>query len=122
MPTRAPRRCTTPGCARTPLPGTAKCHPCTRPRARPSAAAQGYNAEHRNRFRAGVLARDPVCVLCRSAPSEHADHWPLSKRELIERGLDDNDPRRGRGLCPPCHSRETAKHQPGGWNQAGPSY
>ncbi|MGW1127470.1 hypothetical protein [Streptomyces sp. NPDC002526] len=70
-----------------------------------------------------MLARDPVCVLCRKEPAVHADHWPLSKRELVVRGLDDHDPRRGRGLCPSCHSAETAKHQPGGWNQRrGPEY
>ena len=121
MPTRAPRRCTTPGCSGTPRPPGAKCAHCAKPRARPSASSKGYNAEHRDRFRAGVLERDPVCVVCRQAPSEHADHWPLSKRELQARGLDEHDPRRGRGLCPPCHSKETAKHQPGGW-AAGPRY
>ncbi|WP_433406947.1 hypothetical protein [Streptomyces sp. CA-146814] len=51
----------------------------------------------------------------------HADHWPLSKRELVARGLDEHDPRRGRGLCHSCHSSETARHQPGGWNR-GPEY
>jgi len=43
----------------------------------------------------------------------HADHWPLSKRELVERGLDHNDPTRGRGLCGLCHASATAQHQPG---------
>jgi 5-methylcytosine-specific restriction protein A len=46
----------------------------------------------------------------------HADHWPLSRRELTEQGLDPDDPRHGRGLCARCHSSETARHQPGGWN------
>ncbi|MEW2631799.1 holin [Streptomyces sp. NPDC048389] len=121
MPTRAPRRCTTPGCAGTPLPPASKCPRHDKRRPRRSAAAQGYGREHEQRFRAGVLERDPVCRVCGQAPSTQADHWPLSKRELKARGLDDHDPLRGRGLCAPCHSSETAKHQPGGW-AAGPRY
>lgn len=121
MPSRAPRRCTTSGCPRDPVPGRAKCAECGAPRRRPSSAAQGYGQEHERRFRARVLARDPVCVLCDAAPSVHADHWPRSKRELREAGLDEHNPIYGRGLCPPCHSAETARNQPGGWN-AGPAY
>jgi 5-methylcytosine-specific restriction protein A len=46
----------------------------------------------------------------------HADHWPLSRRQLAAQGMNPNDPKHGRGLCTPCHSRETARDQPGGWN------
>ncbi|MCZ7414301.1 holin [Streptomyces sp. WMMC897] len=118
MPSRAPRPCTTPGCPGTPVPPSAKCLPCQgrARRPRPSAHAQGYTAEHRRRFRAAVLDRDPVCVLCGQAPSVHADHWPMTKRELRAQGLDEHDPERGRGLCASCHSSETAKYSPGGWN------
>lgn len=84
---------------------------------RPSAARRGYGALHRARFRAPVLARDPICVLCHNAPSVHADHHPLTRRDLIARGLDPNDPRHGRGLCGPCHSRETALND-GGFGHA----
>jgi len=63
-----------------------------------------------------VLDRDPICVLCRLAASTVADHWPTSRRDLEAAGLDPNDPARGRGLCKPCHDRETARNQPGGWN------
>ena len=77
---------------------------------------RGYGATHRHRFRAGVLARDPVCVVCKRAQSTVADHWPLSRRELIARGLDPDDPQYGRGLCKRCHDRSTAVAQPGGWN------
>ncbi|CAM5626977.1 holin [Streptomyces microflavus] len=122
MPSRAPKRCTTGGCPGTPTPGSAKCAQCARPRPRRSAAAQGYGREHEQRFRAGVLERDTTCVLCLKAPAVHADHWPLSKRELVARSLDEHDPRRGRGLCHSCHSSETARHQPGGWNRRGPEY
>ncbi|MFD7319547.1 hypothetical protein ACFV9D_00425 [Streptomyces sp. NPDC059875] len=62
-------------------------------------------------------------MACRQAEATQADHWPLSKRDLRARGLDEHDPRRGRGrgLYASCHSKETLKHQPGGWN-AGPRY
>ncbi|MEU9654208.1 holin [Streptomyces sp. NPDC048110] len=131
MPTRAPRPCTTGGCPGTPVKGSAKCAECLgrSRRPRPSATAQGYDREHRDRFRTAVLARDPRCVCDEAdhghaspcgAPSEHADHWPLSKRELRDRGLDDHHPAYGRGLCHPCHSRETGRHQPAGWADAPP--
>lgn len=106
--------------------GSAKCLECLSRsrRARPSATAQGYGDEHRERFRKGVLQRDPTCV-CTSAEhkhgspcgarSEHADHYPLSKRELRRRGLDEHHPNYGRGLCASCHAKETGRHQPAGW-------
>lgn len=86
-------------------------------RARGSSTQQGYGHEHRTRFRAPVLARDPICVVCGKAPSTEADHWPRSRKQLASAGLDPNDPRYGRGLCKPCHSAETARNQPGGWNR-----
>ena len=79
---------------------------------RPSAALRGYDEEHRQRFRAGVLERYPVCALC-CRPSTHADHYPMTRRELVECGLDANDPRYGRGLCASCHSSETNLHDGG---------
>jgi len=87
--------------------------------ARGSAGGRGYDHVHRSRFRAGVLARHPVCVLCRAAPSTVADHFPRSRRELVALGLDANDPRYGRGLCARCHNRATAARQPGGWHRPG---
>ena len=72
------------------------------------------------RFRTAVLERDINCVLCIAAarwtPATVADHWPLSRRELLDRGMDPDDPEHGRGLCEPCHAKETAANQPGGWN------
>lgn len=85
---------------------------------RPSASMRGYNREHRERFRAGALAKDPVCVLCHREPATRADHWPLSRRELVAAGLDPNDPQHGRGLCASCDSTQTARRQPGGFRGA----
>jgi 5-methylcytosine-specific restriction protein A len=86
-----------------------------------------YGKTHRNRFRVGVLRRDPYCRCDRTDhgwhpgcpcphPSTDADHWPIAKRTLIAQGLDSDDPARGRGMCHRCHSSETAQHQPGGWH------
>lgn len=122
------RVCSAPGCPRIVTDGGSRCLPCRTEaeRRRGTARDRGYDREHETRFRPGVLARNPYCV-CAAAehghkpglcgrPSKHADHHPLSRRELVEAGLDPNDPARGRGLCGPCHSSETARHQPGGWN------
>jgi 5-methylcytosine-specific restriction protein A len=126
MPSRAPRRCTTPGCPGDVVLGTrtGKCPPCTeaRVRPRPSSAAQGYGAGHRDRFRPGVLARDRVCVVCKKRPATEADHYPLSRRELVAQGLDADDPARGRGLCKPCHGSETGRNQPAGWAAEPPPF
>lgn len=81
---------------------------------RGTATQRGYNTAGHRRFRTAVLRRDPLCVLCGSVATV-ADHHPLSRRELVEQGLNPNDPTRGRGLCAPCHGRETVQHQPGGW-------
>lgn len=75
-----------------------------------------YRTKGHLAFRAAVLANDPVCVVCQTAESNVADHFPRSRRELIALGLDPNDPQYGRGTCGRCHSIETAKYQPGGWN------
>lgn len=124
---RALQICSTPGCP-TPVP-RGRCGDCrTRAdRARGTPAQRGYDHTHRVAFRAGVLARDPLCR-CASpghghgveclAPSHHADHWPRDRRELVAAGLDPHDPAYGRGLCASCHSKHTSVAQPGGWNAA----
>lgn len=73
-------------------------------------------AGHRKRFRPGVLARDPICVLCHIRAATVADHWPKSRKDLVNLDLDPDDPVNGRGLCVDCHNAETARNQPSGWN------
>lgn len=111
--------CTTAGCPKIVPAGSGRCQDCRRKaeRSRGSAWARGYDAEHQSRFREGVLAKHPICVLCFARPATEADHHPRSRVELIEDGADPNDPRHGRGLCKPCHSRETATSQPAGFHQ-----
>jgi len=105
--------------------GRCDAHRAAADRARGTAQQRGYGKEHRTRFRPGVLARDPSCVCTETShghpepcgqASVHADHHPLSRRELVDAGHDADDPRHGRGLCHSCHAKATAQHQPGGWN------
>jgi len=108
---KAPRVCSTPGCPALVPAGTSRCSE----HRRESSSQRGYTGKGHARFRRAVLRRDPVCVLC-GAPATVADHWPVSRRDLQARGLDPDDPSRGRGLCMWCHNRSTAELQPGGWN------
>lgn len=111
----APRVCNVPGCPALTTGGRCPDHTRQADRARGTAAQRGYRSRGHQTFRAAVLTRDPVCVLCREARSTVADHYPLSRRELLARSLDPDDPSRGRGLCTTCHGRETTQHQPGGF-------
>jgi 5-methylcytosine-specific restriction protein A len=123
MPRRALTTCTRPGCPS--LTAGGRCDDCatSAERERGTSSQRGYGKRHRQRFRASILERDICCVLCRPRGewtlATVADHWPLSRRELTDRGLDADDPQHGRGLCATCHNRETAANQPGGWNAGG---
>lgn len=84
--------------------------------ARGTSTERGYHSKGHRAFRAAVLRRDPICVLCNIKQSNIADHYPRSRKELIDLGMNPNNPDYGRGLDKQCHDRETAQHQPGGWN------
>jgi 5-methylcytosine-specific restriction protein A len=115
---RALTVCTIPGCPTLTDTGRCTAHRREADRARGTAAERGYSGNEWTRARAAVLTRDPQCVLHCGRPSTVADHWPTSRRELIAQGVTDPDaPHRLRGICQPCHSTETAHHQPGGFNQ-----
>ena len=103
------RVCSTPGCP-TLHHGTGKCPGCIagydrarRPNGNP------YTTTGHRTFRAIVLTRDPTCMHCGTRPSTVADHHPLERWQLIEQGLDPNDPKHGQGLCSSCHSSKTAR-------------
>lgn len=85
-------------------------------RGRGTATQRGYTSKGHQRFRNQVLTRDPICVLCGVRESTVADHYPLSRKQLLDMHMDPNDARHGRGLCKTCHDTQTATHQPGGWN------
>lgn len=80
------------------------------------AKTRAYSSAGHRTFRTAVLTRDPICVICNLAQSTIADHWPMERTELIDAGLNPNDPARGRGLCKPCHDRWTAQSHPAGWH------
>ncbi|RZT87474.1 5-methylcytosine-specific restriction protein A [Pseudonocardia sediminis] len=121
MPRPRIRVCSTPGCPDLHSLG-GKCPACRRTadQARGTPAQRGYDHEHRTRFRPGVLAKHPTCQWPEGCiePSTVADHWPLSRRDLVAQGLDANDPDAGRGLCHVHHGKATAAEpaQRGGWN------
>lgn len=115
---RAMKACPVPGCATPTAGGRCPEHHKAADLGRGTAAERGYTSAGHRRFRRHVLRRDPLCVLC-GRVATIADHWPTSRRDLLALGLDPDDPQRGRGLCKPCHDRETARHQPGGWAAGG---
>lgn len=133
MPRKPPRRCTNTTCRKLHTRDGGKCDDChraavnARSAARPSPAQRGYTGKHRSTFRPGVLDKNPTCVCTETwcphegecgEPSVIADHHPHGRKELIAMGENPDDPKWGRGLCRSCDSRQTARRQPGGWNQA----
>ena len=120
------KTCSTPGCPE--LVTSGRCPHChaQAEQQRGTAAERGYDAKHRRIFRTRVLRKNPLCV-CTDQDHDHgaqclrastvADHHPLSRRELVDAGLNPNNPDRGRGLCKPCHDRHTSQAQPGGWHR-----
>lgn len=111
------RVCSTPGCPTVYDGPQSRCpaHRGQADKARGTTHERGYNTAGHRAFRRAVIERDMVCVLCGLRPSTVADHYPTSRRDLISAGMNPNDPSRGRGLCKPCHDRETAHNQPGGF-------
>jgi 5-methylcytosine-specific restriction protein A len=128
MPWAPVRRCTWPGCPEDrAFRGRCAKHAQAAEDARGSSTQRGYDARHR-RARKNVLRRDRFCQCATEGchpeiAGTHecmrvatvADHFPLSRRELVAMGLDPYDPTRMRGICHTCHSKETKKHQPGGY-------
>lgn len=111
MPTRPPRPCSRCGA---PAVAGGKCakhraqqHQRT-DQQRGSARQRGYDETHARTFRQAVLDRAGwQCQECGDDATD-ADHYPLTRRELVDRGMDPNNPDHGRALCHPCHSAHTA--------------
>lgn len=76
---------------------------------RGNSTQRGYTSDAHKRFRKLVLAHDPICVLCQQRPSVVADHYPVSRKDLVAQGLDPDDPQYGRGLCVGCDRLQTAQ-------------
>lgn len=111
MPRRAPRPCNDCGAPT----HTSRCPPCEAryqqriDQRRPSASARGYDARWQ-RTRRRYLREHPTCVVC-GQPATDVDHID----GLGPHGPRGHDPTNLRSLCHPCHSRRTARDQPGGW-------
>lgn len=101
MPTRALRPCVQPGCGTLVPRGRCALHRQQHERYREKVADRGYGGRHR-RWRALILAREPLCRDC-GKPSTDADHIiPLSMGG-------DWSLENGAGRCHSCHSRKTAR-------------
>ena len=115
------RVCSKPGCPTIYAGTDSRCpaHQAQADKARGTAKQRGYTGRGHRTFRNAVLEADPICCACQLAFSTVADHYPLSRRELVDQGLDPNAPENGRGLCARCHSIITANTpgQRGGWNR-----
>lgn len=116
MPNRPQQPCTSPGCPRKTR--TGRCDTC---RTQKRTAYRRRNRRQHDygprwpAFRLNYLLANPRCVIC-ARLSTVPDHWPVSRRDLLAGGiLDPDQDQYVRPLCKPCHDRQTAIHQPGGW-------
>ena len=48
-----------------------------------------------------ILARDPICVLCKVRPSTHCDHIQAKTDDHRDEGL--------QGVCGTCHGQKSAR-------------
>jgi len=113
------RVCNIPGCPNV-FDGTGGRCPAHQRQARRQRSQTGnsvYASVGHRSFREAVLKRDPICQIPQcNERSTVADHYPLTRRVLVARGMNPNDPNHGRGLCATHHNRHTAATSPGGWN------
>lgn len=108
------RNCSVHGCPELYTGKHSRC-PAHRAQADKARPTRGTATKGHRSFRTAVITRDPICTRCRRQPSTVADHHPYSRRDLIDAGLNPNDPQYGRGLCKSCHDSETTRNQPGGF-------
>lgn len=105
MPTRARRTCSR--CRRV-LTAPGKCPTCASRDPQPT----NYGGAGWRKARADFLAANPTCVQCGN-PSKVADHYPISRRNLIGRYKvsDPDAPHRLRALCVPCHNAASSRQR-----------
>lgn len=79
-----------------------------------------YHTAEWKRLSGHYLKHHPWCVLCeadgRHEPAKVADHYPKSRRQLLDAGIRHPDAWRWlRALCMGHHRSETNRLQPGGF-------
>jgi 5-methylcytosine-specific restriction protein A len=96
------------------------CHPVVRAESdqrRSSSTERGYGSHWRRVIRPAFLRANPLCCLC-GALAEVPDHWPVTRAELVEQGVEDPDSfDRLRPLCKECHARHGLSYKP--WAKRG---
>lgn len=114
MPTAPLKPCTAPGCRNRVPDGRCPVHARLARQQRDTwTSLYGTDWPY---IRFEYLRRHPHCVLCQRMATV-ADHHPRGIRLLIKQGNPDpHADRHLRPLCASCHSKETGKYQPGGWN------
>lgn len=114
MPQPPLRRCTAPGCRTAVTKGRCDQHRKLAGRQRDT-WTDLYGRDWPRR-RLEYLAANPQCALCPRMATV-ADHHPAGIRILRARNVvDPHNDNRLRPLCHTCHSRETSRREPGGWN------
>ena len=107
------RPCSTPGCPEL-VEGGPSC-PAHVAEARRRDEERRPRSERRygpefERNRAALLADRPLCACGCGRLADTADHWPVTRRELLAQGVADPDARhRLRPLFHACHNRESAQ-------------
>jgi 5-methylcytosine-specific restriction protein A len=114
MPSKPLNPCSVPGCPELVSGGRCEAHSKQDKARRAETGNSAYKTTRWQRIRKAYLYRHPWCVLC-ARQATVADHYPLSRKQLVAQGVEPDTPSRLRPLCAPCHNKETAKHQPGGW-------
>ncbi len=114
MPRKPLTPCSQPGCPELTSGGPCEAHKAQREAQREERGTSARGLRWVRRRKAYIYS-NPWCLLCGRAATV-ADHYPLSRKQLVAKGVADPDAfAHLRPLCVPCHNRETAKHQPGGW-------
>lgn len=114
MPRKPRTPCSVPGCPELTPGGRCADHRRQDNALRKARGNNAYTTTRWDRIRKRYLYANPWCLLC-GRQATVADHHPLSRKTLVERGLDPDVPSSLRPLCSLCHNKETAKRQPGGW-------
>lgn len=115
---KRPSVCSVAGCPTLTTGGRCDEHKRKAEQQRGSAAERGYSGKAWRFARRTVLRQNPICTLCKREFATVADHWPVSRKDLLAQRVSDPDaPHRLRALCASCHGKETAREQPGGFNR-----